>query len=53
MSEYLKYQVDTKKFMENLQNIVPYDYEIQLMSKSTSNGDFGMSFFGEKVVLHL
>lgn len=50
MSEYLKYQVDTKKFMENLQNIVPYDYEIQLMSKSTSNGDFGMSFFGEKVV---
>lgn len=50
MSEYLKYQVDTQKFIENLQNIVPYDYEIQLMAKSTSNGDFGMSFFGDKVV---
>jgi outer membrane protein OmpA-like peptidoglycan-associated protein len=50
MSEYLKYQVDTKKFIENLDNIVPYDYEIQLMAKSTTNGDFGMSFFGDKVV---
>lgn len=50
MGEYLKFQVDTKKFIENLQNIVPYDYEIQTMSKSTSNGDFGMSFFGDKVV---
>ncbi|MEC4003734.1 OmpA family protein [Flavobacterium sp. SUN052] len=50
MSEYLKYQVNTKKFIENLDNIVPYDYEIQLMAKSISNGDFGMSFFGDKVV---
>ena len=50
MGEYLKYQVDTKKFIENLQNIVPYDYEIQAMSKSTSNGDFGLSFFGDKVI---
>lgn len=50
MSEYLKYQVDTKKFIDNLDNIVPYDYEIQLMAKSTSNGDFGMSFYGDKVV---
>lgn len=50
MSEYLKYQVDTKKFIENLDNIVPYDYEIQLMAKSTTNGDFGISFFGDKVV---
>lgn len=50
MGEYLKFQVDTKKFIENLQNIVPYDYEIQTMTKSSSNGDFGMSFFGDKVV---
>ena len=50
MGEYLKFQVDTKKFIENLVNIVSYDYEIQLMTKSTSNGDFGMSFFGDKVV---
>ena len=50
MSEYLKYQVDSKKFIENLDNIVPYNYEIQLMTKSASDGDFGMSFFGDKVV---
>ncbi len=50
MSQYLKYTVDTKKFIENLDNIVPFDYEIQTMSKSTSNGDFGLSFFGDKVV---
>jgi len=50
MSQYLKYTVDTKKFIENLDNIVPFDYEIQTMSKSTSNGDFGLSFFADKVV---
>lgn len=50
MSEYLKYNVDTPKFIANLASNVPYNYEINPVSKNTSNGDFGLSYFGEKVV---
>ena len=49
MSEYLKYNVSTPKFITNLKTNVPYNYVIQTMSKSTANGDFGMSFYGDKV----
>lgn len=50
MSEYLKFDVSTSKFINNLKTTVPYNYEIQLMSKNTSNGDFGISYYGDKVV---
>jgi len=50
MGEYLKYSVDTKKFKEHLNNIVPFNYTVRQMSRSNSTGDFGISFFGEKVV---
>lgn len=50
LSKHLKYTVDTQKFKEHLNNIVPYNYEINSMTRSTSSGDFGISFFGEKVV---
>ncbi len=49
MSEYLKYNVSTPKFINNLKTNVPYNYELQPMAKNTSNGDFGMSFYGDKV----
>lgn len=49
MSEYLKYDTSTPKFIANLETHVPYNYVIQSMSKNTSNGDFGMSFYGDKV----
>ncbi len=49
MGEYLKYEISTSKFIANLVTNVPYNYEIQSMSKNTSNGDFGMSFYGDKV----
>lgn len=49
MSEYLKYNVSTPKFINNLKTNVPFNYVLQPMSKNTSNGDFGMSFYGEKV----
>src|SRR5690606_29459181 len=49
MAIYTKYKVDTKKFIANLDSNVPYNYTIQPMAKNTSNGDFGMSFFGDKV----
>jgi len=49
MAEYLKYEISTPKFIANLVTNVPYNYEIQSMSKNTTNGDFGMSFYGDKV----
>jgi peptidoglycan-associated lipoprotein len=50
MGAYLGYVVDTKKFKENLNKIVPYNYEIKRMTENTSTGDFGMNFYGDKVV---
>jgi len=50
MGIYLGFPVDTPKFRANLQFNVPYDYVIQPMSKNTGNGDFGLSFYGDKVV---
>ena len=50
MGEYLKYAVDTKKFKEHLNNIVPFNYVIKPMTRSTTTGDFGIGFYGEKVV---
>ncbi len=49
MGEYLKFNVNTPKFISNLTNNVPFNYTIQLMAKNTTNGDFGMAFFGDKV----
>jgi peptidoglycan-associated lipoprotein len=49
MGEYLKYNVSTPKFISNLKTNVPFNYVVQPMSKNTSNGDFGMSFYGDKV----
>ncbi|RZJ69649.1 OmpA family protein [Flavobacterium sp.] len=50
MAIYVGYPVDTPSFRSNQQFNVPYDYVIQPMTRSTNNGDFGMSFFGDKVV---
>ena len=49
MALYTKYKVDTRKFIANLDTNVPYNYTLQPMAKNTSNGDFGMSFYGDKV----
>ncbi len=49
MSKYLKYNVSTQKFINNLKTNVPFNYVVQPMAKNTSNGDFGMSFYGDKV----
>lgn len=49
MGEYLKYPVNTLKFIANLNTNVPYNYTLQTMAKNTSNGDFGMSYYGDKV----
>ena len=49
MAQYLKFKVNTPKFIANLKTNVPHNYTIQPMAKNTSNGDFGMSFYGDKV----
>ncbi|MFY7758754.1 MAG: hypothetical protein ACOVP9_10160, partial [Flavobacterium stagni] len=51
MGEYLKYEVNTQLFIENLRNIVPFDYELQLMTKTNDTGDFGLSFYKEGKVV--
>lgn len=50
LSKHLGYTVDTPKFREHLNNIVPFNYELKSLTRSTSTGDFGLSFFGDKVV---
>lgn len=50
MSEYLGYVVDTQKFIDNMNKIVPYVYEIKRMTRAKSTGDFGLAFYGDKVV---
>lgn len=49
MSEYLKYTVDTPNFIANLAANVPYNYTSQIMTKNTTNSDFGLAIFGDKV----
>ena len=50
LSEYLGENINTIEFIKNLENIVPYNYETKLINTGSSNGDFGISYFGEKVV---
>lgn len=50
MGEYLGYPVGTEKFISNLNRIIPYTYEIQQLAKSSRTGDFGLSYYGDKVV---
>ena len=49
MGEYLKYNVSTQRFINNLKTNVPFNYVVQPISKNTSNGDFGITFYGDKV----
>src|SRR5690606_34407798 len=51
MAIYTGFPVDTRSFITNLITNVPYDYRIQLMAQNKTNGDFGMSFFCENVVI--
>ncbi len=50
MSQYYGYTVDTPNFISNLVTTVPYNYTMQLMSKNTTNNDFGIAEFGDKIV---
>ncbi|TRZ41999.1 OmpA family protein [Robertkochia solimangrovi] len=50
MSIYADKEYNTKQFEENLTKVVPYSYELKRMTSSTSTGDFGIAFYGDKVV---
>lgn len=50
MSEYLGYTQNTPKFMKNITRNGAYTYKLVMMSKNKTNGDFGISFYGDKVV---
>ncbi len=49
MSKYKGFAVDTQKFKENLNSIVPYTYTVKKLSKNAS-GDFGITFYDGKIV---
>ena len=49
MSEYLGFEQNTPKFMKNITRNTPNSYKLQIMSKNKTNGDFGISFYGDKV----
>ncbi len=50
MTEYVGYEQNTPKFMKNTTRNTPHSFKSQIMSKNKTNGDFGISFFGDKVV---
>ena len=50
MSLYWKYNIITPNFLYNLKSLVPYAYDIQMMSKSNTNGDFGVKSFDNQVI---
>jgi outer membrane protein OmpA-like peptidoglycan-associated protein len=49
MAIYMGFPVNTTKFAANLKRNLPYEYTVQPMAKNTTNGDFGISFYGDKV----
>ncbi len=49
MSKYLGFEEDTPKFMKNITRNTPNSFKLQMMSKNKTNGDFGISFYGDKV----
>lgn len=50
MSEYLGFDQNTPKFMKNVTRNIPSSFKLEMMSKNKTNGDFGISFYGDKVV---
>lgn len=50
LKEYYGYEVDTQKFIDNLTENISYKYEVQSMTKDPQMGDFGLSFWKDRVV---
>lgn len=50
LKAYYGYEVNTQKFIENLKEHASYQYALKNISKEGQSGDFGLSFYGDKVV---
>lgn len=50
MSLYLKYSIITPNFLYNLKSLIPYSYDIQMMSKNNTNGDYGVTSYHDQVI---
>ncbi|MGL2966912.1 OmpA family protein [Flavobacterium sp. XGLA_31] len=49
MKIYLGYEQNTQKFMKSASRNSKDSYKLEMMSKGQNNGDFGISFYGDKV----
>jgi peptidoglycan-associated lipoprotein len=49
MTEYIGYEENTARFMKNVTRTSLSSFKLTIMSKSKSNGDFGIAFYGDKV----
>lgn len=49
MSKFKGYEVNSKKFKQHLNSIVPFNYTTKKLSKN-SNGDFGITLFDGKII---
>lgn len=49
MAVYRGFNHDTPAFVSNLNVNVPYHYNLEIMTRNISNGDFGLSYYGDKV----
>ena len=50
MTAYVGTEQNTPRFMKSVSRNSPFSFKFDLMSKSKSNGDFGIAFYGNKVV---
>lgn len=50
MSIFFGKPYNTQNYISELQYSVPFDYEIKLVSKDNNSGNFGLAFWGNKVV---
>lgn len=50
LKEYYGFEVNTQKFIDNLEENVLFDYKTQSMTKEMETGDFGLAFWKDKVV---
>lgn len=50
MSEFLGFEQNTPKYMKNVTRNTPNSFKLEIMTKNKTNGDFGISFYGDKVV---
>ncbi len=49
LSRYYNKKVNTPAFIEELEKTTPHTFEVRQLENKNSNGDFGLSFYGDRV----